>query len=417
MASAQTLEVTYKTSTADFQPSDADLADGGKDMPGAYEDTYILGSATDQPEGDEDHLSIDLSDANRSDALLRFHLDSIQDSLSGSRVLSATLTLQVKDSSDARPLRVFRICRPSSLSIDGAVTSAAQDGVSYGEFVPDGSDDAVSYGSGSTAPVDFDVTGIVQEWADGEVNAGFWIEQDGNSSSTPSYLRFHSFNAADESLRPHLEIEYVEDEGEENTTPSPQCTEATPTPTPTDTPTPEDTATSTPEPTETPTPEPTATPEPTETPTPDGPQTSAELQLTGPSLDGPVSRSRLAFVAGTGDITADAVTLVIQRTSDDLYWDAGAAAWVEDEVANAATDNAGAWRLPVTGVDMRAFGKHHGRSHRPRRGRRRQLRQRRHLHRHHPLTRIMDIPPRSYGITPHALGPAPDTGHAATALG
>jgi uncharacterized lipoprotein YmbA len=70
-------------------------------------------------------------------------------------------------------------------------------------------------------------------------------------------------------------------------------------------------------------------------------------------------RSRLSFTATTGTLSPapTAVTFVIQRTSDNDYWDATNNVWASGIVQNQSVASAtpGTWVLAITGEARRQF--------------------------------------------------------------
>jgi hypothetical protein len=71
---------------------------------------------------------------------------------------------------------------------------------------------------------------------------------------------------------------------------------------------------------------------------------------------GLVPRSRLVFTAkDTSSLLTD-VTIVVQRTSDQAYWNAATGAWQPTLYGNATTDAGGdEWTFQPEGYSRRAF--------------------------------------------------------------
>lgn len=349
------LAITYTTSTSELTKTTAGADSGG------YEDTYVNSAAPTQSFGTLDNLVVDNHSGGRSDAFLRFNLGADSPSLSGARIVSATLTLQVASGNNGRTLYASRLCGPASMSIAGAITNATYNQLAYPPSQQNVSA-PFAYQTGSLAPINLDVTTIVQNWADGEANLGFRIYQAEPPSGVSNAITLHSFNASDPGLRPQLEIEYVHDQGTSNALPSPTCQAATPTPTPTNTSTSTPvpgTATNTPvnTPTNTPTSTPTQTPTntPTPTATPPGTVSSAQVVVTGPE-DGTVAgRSRLAFTATHGTISPTALGFAIQRDGDDHFWNGSTGQWQSGSHLNPAALSSGTWTYTVSGEHRRAF--------------------------------------------------------------
>lgn len=347
------LAITYSTSTSDLTKTTAGNDSGG------YEDTYVNSAAPGQSYGTLDNLVIDNHSGGRSDAFLRFNLAADSPSLTGARIVNATLTLHVATGNNARTLYASRLCGPSSMSLAGAITAATYSQMAYPPSQQNASA-PFAYQSGSLAPIAFDVTTIVQNWADGEANLGFRVYQAEPPSGVSNEIRLHSFNASDVNLRPRLVIEYVHDQGSPNSLPTPTCQVATPTPTPTNTSTPT-TAPGTPTstPTNTPTNTPTLTPTPTNTAvpsaTPPGTVASAQVKVTGPADAAVAGRSRLAFTATHGTLSPSSLGFVIRRTSDDRYWNGATGQWQQDSHLNPAALSSGTWSYAVTGDHRREF--------------------------------------------------------------
>lgn len=347
------LAITYSTSTSELTKSTAG-ADGS-----GYEDTYVNSAAPTQSFGTLDNLVIDNHNGGRSDAYLRFNLEADSPPLEGARVVNATLTLQVASGNNARTLYASRLCGPASMSVAGAITNATYNQLAYPPSQQNVSA-PFAYQTGSLAPITFDVTTIVQNWADGEANLGFRVYQADPPSGVSNAITLHSFNASDPGLRPVLEIEYVHDQDAPNPLPTPTCQEATPTPTATNTATNTPTTapgTATNTPTQTPTNTPTATPTTSVTPsaTPTGTVSSPQVKVTGPA-DGAVSgRSRLTFSATHGTLSPTALGFVIRRESDDMYWNGSSGEWQDESHLNPAALSSGTWTYAVAGDQRREF--------------------------------------------------------------
>jgi len=359
------LVITYAASTALMKPAAAYASDA----PGASEDTYVQQANPSSLNGALDHLAIDLSSGNRSDALLRFDIDAEAPALANARVLSATLTLPVQQAGLARTLYAARVCRPAALSEPGAITSATYAGLPFAALQQMETSPAHSYPENSTAAIVFDVTAIVQSWSAGEANLGFRVYQQSPLFGSPNPLLLHSFNAVDPALRPSLTVEYVHDQGASNPVSAPACTPATPTPTSTNTPTNTPTTTSTPTPTSTPTgtlsPSPmptwtatatmTSTVAPTTTGTPSATATSSQVAVTRPAANVTTGRSRLAFEATDGTLSPSAMAFSLRRQSDNQYWNGTAGQWQASSFTNPATLANGTWIYAVTGAARRQF--------------------------------------------------------------
>lgn len=353
------LAITYSTSTSNLRPNGTDSAD----VNGGFEDTYVNSAAPASSFGANDNLVIDNHMGGRSDALVRFNLGADSPSLSGARIVNATLTLQVASGNNARTLYTARLCGPPSLSAPGAITTATYNALAYPPSQQNVSS-PYSYQSGSLDPIAFDVTTIVQSWADGEANLGFRIYQAEPPSGVSNAIAFHSFNASDASLRPQLVIEYVHDQGAPNTLPQPICQAATSTPTPANTSTPTGvppTATYTPTqtpvntPTNTAVPSATPTNTPTPTATPASSVTSDQVVVTGPANGSITGRSRLAFTATHGTLSPTAMGFAIRRTSDQHYWNGNTGQWQAAKHVNPASANGSVWTYAVTGEHRRAL--------------------------------------------------------------
>jgi hypothetical protein len=348
------LTIVYTTSTSVLRPAAATYS---TDVAGAYEDTYVSPGAPAAPNGGLDYLRVGRSTADRMDILLRFDLLADFPALAGATILNAQLVLPVKVAGVDRTLHAARICSPGGLSAAGAISSATYNGIPYPALQSVQATTPLNYTNGM-ASLTFDVTGIVQSWANGEANLGFHVYQQSPIPAIIDWIDLYSFNDnAAVTNRPRLEFEFVSDAGAPNPATQPSCQAATPTPTPTNTPTNTATQSATTSPTSTLTP--TNTPTPTATATPSGtatPASSTELVVTTPPAGQAVPRSRLAFVATDGSLTPTAVSFVIKRASDNKYWDGATASWVASAVANAADAGAsGEWRYAITGAARRQF--------------------------------------------------------------
>ncbi|MBI5947960.1 MAG: DNRLRE domain-containing protein [Chloroflexi bacterium] len=357
------LAVSYTTATSLFRPTGAYAADTA----GSFEDTYVQFGAPSAANGALSEIRVGLSASDRQDAILRFDLTDTP-SLAGATILSAQLVLPVAVPGLDRTLHAARVCQPAGLAAAGAITGATYAGIPYAQLQWTQATAGFAYTTGA-ATAGFDVRDIVQAWANGEPNLGFRVYQ--VAPAVIDTVDFHSFNAAVESNRPRLVVEYVTDAGTPNVTPSPACGQAA-TPTATATPTSTSTATPTSTPTATTTPVPTATPTATATatatatvtatatatsatPSPTAtPAVSAQLTITSPG--GAVPRSRLAFTATDGTLDPSAVSLVVRRVSDGSYWNSAEAKWQAALVANAAAESPeGTWTLAVAGAARRSF--------------------------------------------------------------
>ncbi len=359
-----TLTITYNTNTSTLRPAAGAYA---TDVAGSYEDTFVQPGAPTAPNGTLDYLRVGRSSADRFDTLLRFNLGADFPALTRSTIVSAQLILPVKVAGVDRVLHAARICGPAGLSISGAISNATYSGIPYAALQSVQASPALNYTNGMSE-LTFDVTAIVQSWANGEANLGFHVYQQSPIPSVIDWIDLYSFNDPLNTNRPRLVFEYVSDGGSANPTSTPSCQAATPTPTSTNTPTstatpvntstPTATPTGTQAPTQTPTSTPTSTPTNTPTSTPTGTPTviaSADLVVSTPPAGQMVPRSRLTFSGTAGSIAPDSVTFVIKRGSDDKYWDGASSSWTEAEATNAANLTSGAWKYEVTGDDRRLF--------------------------------------------------------------
>ena len=353
-----TLTVTYNTSTSTLRPAAGAYS---SDVAGSFEDTFVQPGAPSAANGGLDYIRVGRSASDRYDTLLRFNLGADFPAMSRSTIVSAQLILPVKVGGVDRTLHAGRVCGPAGLSINGAVTNATYAGIPYAALQSVQASPPLNY-TGAMSELTFDVTAIVQSWANGEANLGFHIYQQSPIPAVIDWIDMYSFNEPLNTNRPRLVFEYVSDGGAANPTSSPACQQATPTPTSTSVPTSTNTPTSTPTGTQTatntPTNTPTGTPTNTATATPTGTATvitSAQLVVETPPAGQMVPRSRLTFTGAAGNVAPDSVTFIIQRASDDKYWDGAAGAWAAAEVANAATLADGKWQYEVTGEDRRLF--------------------------------------------------------------
>ncbi len=353
-----TLTITYNTSTSTLRPAAGAYT---TDVAGSYEDTFVQPGAPAAQNGGLDYLRVGRSSTDRFDTLLRFNLGADFPALTQSTIISAQLILPVKVAGVDRVLHAARICGPAGLSINGAISSATYSGIPYAALQSVQASPALNYTNGMPE-LTFDVTAIVQSWANGEANLGFHVYQQSPIPSVIDWIDLYSFNDPLNTNRPRLVFEYVSDGGSANPTSTPSCQQATPTPTntstPTSTSTPSATATGTQTPTQTPTNTPTSTPTNTPTATPTGTPTviaSADLVVATPPAGQMVPRSRLTFSGTAGSIAPDSVTFVITRGSDGKYWDGASGDWVDAEATNAATSVSGAWQYVVNGDLRRLF--------------------------------------------------------------
>jgi hypothetical protein len=352
-----TLAIQYNTSSSVRRP---DSATYPIDQPGSYEDTYVRATQPDTAQGSAEILRIGRAQSDRMDALIRFALASEMPLLSGSTILSAQLIMPVSVPGVDRTLHAARICSPSALSVSGAITSATYNSVS---FPPQSIQAAALNYTNGMAQLSFDVTAIVQAWANGEANLGFHIYQQSPVPAIIDWIDLFSFNDPNLANRPQLIFEYVADGGSANPTSTPACQAATPTPTNTNTPintatmtnTPTQTPTGTQSPTQTPTN--TATPTSTSTATAGTPTVTSSTQLvvSTPPAGEMVPRSRLTFSGTSGTLDPDSASFVVKRGGDNKYWDGATGDWVDSVVKNAASADGDDWEFAVTGEDRRLF--------------------------------------------------------------
>ena len=89
------------------------------------------------------------------------------------------------------------------------------------------------------------------------------------------------------------------------------------------------------------------------------PVSTSQLVVVAPAVGVLTPRSRLTFTATTGTLSPapTAVTFVIQRTSDNDYWDATNNVWASGIVQNQSVASAtpGTWVLAITGEARRQF--------------------------------------------------------------
>jgi len=121
----------------------------------------------------------------------------------GVTIISATLTLTTEDpaANEVRVHRVVRAWDESAVTYNNFIPTV---GANPGEdYIPS---DVVGLGpSLDETAYSFDVTGIVQAWADGEANLGFAIAAESGTDTAS----FYSDDAGSLALRPLLQITYV----------------------------------------------------------------------------------------------------------------------------------------------------------------------------------------------------------------
>ena len=295
----------------------------------------------------------------------------------GGRVLEARLVLTVSVHGQARTFAVARVCQPASLGAAGAITSRSYANLPYAALASVQATSAAY--DGEAAQVNFDVTSIVQSWANGEPNLGFGVYQ--SSPAKIDAVRFGSFNSESASIRPRLEVTYVAGSGVPGGTPvcgqatatatatsvstaTATNTPVTPSATPTHTSTPVPAATGTPSPTATATATNTATATLTATatatatssptPGPVAPVASANLLVL--TSTGPVSRSRLAFEAIDQSLNLTEASFVIRNKTGGKYWSVALGAWQTTLVENPAIQySVSKWILEISGAPRRSF--------------------------------------------------------------
>ena len=374
------LVVQYTATESAFRPASAYATD----LPGSYEDTFLSALDAGATKGALDSLSIGRTSSDVTEGLVRFPATQEQ-GFAGGRVLEARLVLTVSVHGQARTFAVARVCQPASLGAAGAIASRSYANLPYAALASVQATSAAY--DGEAAQVNFDVTSIVQSWANGEPNLGFGVYQ--SSPTKIDAVRFGSFNSESASIRPRLEVTYVAGSGVPGGTPvcgqatatatatsvstaTATNTPVTPSATPTHTATPVLAATATTVPAATGTPSPTATATATNTATatltatatatatstptlgPVAPVASANLLvLTSP---GPVSRSRLAFEAIDQSLNLTEASFVIRNKTGGKYWSVALGTWQTTLVENPAIQSSvSKWILEIGGAPRRSF--------------------------------------------------------------
>ncbi len=366
------LVVQYTATESAFTPASAYATD----LPGSYEDTFLSALDAGATKGALDSLSIGRTSSDVTEGLVRFPATQEQ-GFAGGLVLEARLVLTVSVHGQARTFAVARVCQPASLGAAGAIASRSYANLPYAALASVQATSAAY--DGEAAQVNFDVTSIVQSWANGEPNLGFGVYQ--SSPTKIDAVRFGSFNSESASIRPRLEVTYVAGSGVPGGTPvcgqatatatatsvstaTATNTPVTPSATPTHTATPVPAATGTPSPTATATATNTATATLTATatatatsssvPGPVAPLASANLLVL--TSTGPVSRSRLAFEAIDQSLNLTEASFMIRNKTGGKYWSVAQGTWQTTLVENPAIQSSvSKWILEISGAPRRSF--------------------------------------------------------------
>ncbi len=362
------LEVQYSASSSVLVPGAGTYS---SDSAGTYEDTFVSATDPDTTKSTLDTLSIGRTTTEVREGLVRFPVVS-EPGFDGAQVLEAKLVLPISAHGSTRTFAASRICQPASLNDAGAIASRTYSNLPYGAL--SSIQATTSSYDGSSETLEFNVTAIVQEWANGEPNLGFHLKQ--TSQTSLEIVDFGSFNNGSAALRPRLEVNYVAGDGPNGGTPA--CGQATATATATFTNTATATATSTATSTPvtptatstpvTPTATGTATQTPTQTATPTSTQTPTATATAGPSTPvptanlqvltsaGPVARSRLTFQAIDATQQLESGSFAILNPDTDHYWNGALGEWQEERFENPATKTSDTtWAFAIEGAARRQF--------------------------------------------------------------